>query len=510
MAKVSFKRGPFASLKYLEIKDGQIIFTTDTGEMYLDMPNGNEIIRKQFVSGKAIEFEIVEELPVEDIRTNVIYLVPAAAEEEYQIYNEYVYVNGAWEKIGTTKIDLSNYYTKEEIDNKLNKDIFVAEYNSTYISSTYEELHEAYESGKLLFCHYYYSTDNNAKDMILPLVSHSYGIPAGEWFYFSNTNNENENINITFEHIVNENPDTGEISIQDYWNLQNIDLQQKLISGNNIKTINGQSILGSGDLETSYGFSKSETDFEQNITEIDEELFNIICNYMNNNKVIYFKYFDPTTVQLLYSTCYFNSNSEIIFFGNDRSENICFSKLYYDTLEQKYYLTKPSIASNYYTKTEVDNKLSNKVNKKLPSSVKSSMNLCGIYGKNVSTASDWAVSVLNYDKTEMGTTVPLRDPQGRLATSIINDPIEDYHVTSKKYVDDKISKDIITLNELEDEHTRILSYTWALGKIQYLYDRYRQKVTTFIGVYNNNGDPAWLTLSQITITNDNVDTIPNE
>lgn len=437
MAKVSFKRGPFASLKYLEIKDGQIIFTTDTGEMYIDMPSGDKIIRKQFISGKAIEFEIVEELPVEDIRTNVIYLVPAAA-EEYQIYDEYVYVNGAWEKIGTTKIDLSNYYTKEEVDNKLNKDIFVAEYNPNSISSTYEELHEAYENEKLLFCHYYYSPDNNAEDMMLPLVSHSYGIPAGEWFYFSNTNNENENINIIFAHIVDEDPDTGEISIEDYWELQNIDLQQKLISGNNIKTINGQSVLGSGNLETSYSFSKSETDFEQDITEVDEELFNTIYNYINNNKVVYFKYLDPTTTQLLYSNCYFSSNPEIIFFGNDNNENICFSKLYYDALEQKYYLTKPNRISKYYTKTEIDNKLNNKVNKKLPSSVKSSMNLCGIYGKNISTASDWAVSVLNYDKTEMGTTVPLRDAQGRLATSIDNDPTEDYHVTSKKYVDNKI------------------------------------------------------------------------
>ena len=33
--------------------------------------------------------------------------------------DEYVYINGDWECIGTTAMDLSNYYTKEEIDAKL-------------------------------------------------------------------------------------------------------------------------------------------------------------------------------------------------------------------------------------------------------------------------------------------------------------------------------------------------------------------------------------------------------
>ena len=33
--------------------------------------------------------------------------------------DEYIYVNNAWEKIGSTAVDLSNYYTKEEIDKKI-------------------------------------------------------------------------------------------------------------------------------------------------------------------------------------------------------------------------------------------------------------------------------------------------------------------------------------------------------------------------------------------------------
>lgn len=118
MAKVTYKRGPSAGVtnENLPIKDGQIIFTTDTNELYLDMPNGNTTVRKQFISGKQLEFEVVQILPVQNIRTNVIYLVPSSSPATYQVYDEYIYTNNSWEKIGNTQVDLSNYYTKAEID----------------------------------------------------------------------------------------------------------------------------------------------------------------------------------------------------------------------------------------------------------------------------------------------------------------------------------------------------------------------------------------------------------
>ena len=65
---------------------------------------------------KTIELSVVESLPAEGA-SNVIYLV-----EENKFsgnYVEWIYVNGAWERIGTTAADLSNYYTKGEIDGKV-------------------------------------------------------------------------------------------------------------------------------------------------------------------------------------------------------------------------------------------------------------------------------------------------------------------------------------------------------------------------------------------------------
>lgn len=71
-------------------------------------------------------FIVVGELPpADEAVTNAIYLVPKkdAPEEERNIKDEYIAVDGGegvkvWEKIGDTKIDLSDYYTKSESDNK--------------------------------------------------------------------------------------------------------------------------------------------------------------------------------------------------------------------------------------------------------------------------------------------------------------------------------------------------------------------------------------------------------
>lgn len=64
--------------------------------------------------------EVVEALPTENISHQVIYLVLNGDDEENNIYDEFVYnSNDEWEKIGSTKTDLSNYYNKQEVDEKI-------------------------------------------------------------------------------------------------------------------------------------------------------------------------------------------------------------------------------------------------------------------------------------------------------------------------------------------------------------------------------------------------------
>ena len=65
-----------------------------------------------------ISLQIVETLPTENIDTNTIYL--RLKEESFlnDYYDEYIYINSNWELIGSTRVDLTNVYTREEIDNK--------------------------------------------------------------------------------------------------------------------------------------------------------------------------------------------------------------------------------------------------------------------------------------------------------------------------------------------------------------------------------------------------------
>lgn len=50
-----------------------------------------------------VKFEIVAELP-EEGETDTIYLLPIEDAPEGNIYEEYIYINGAWELIGTSKV----------------------------------------------------------------------------------------------------------------------------------------------------------------------------------------------------------------------------------------------------------------------------------------------------------------------------------------------------------------------------------------------------------------------
>lgn len=62
--------------------------------------------------------EVVNALPVSDISTTTVYLVPSNSETG-DIYKEYIYVNNNWELLGIQKADLTNYYTKSETDSAI-------------------------------------------------------------------------------------------------------------------------------------------------------------------------------------------------------------------------------------------------------------------------------------------------------------------------------------------------------------------------------------------------------
>ena len=67
--------------------------------------------------------EIVDALPLTG-KDNVLYLVPKKGSDK-DIYNEYIWTGADYEFMGTTAVDLTDYYQKREVDelldNKVNK-----------------------------------------------------------------------------------------------------------------------------------------------------------------------------------------------------------------------------------------------------------------------------------------------------------------------------------------------------------------------------------------------------
>lgn len=100
-------------LQQLKVKIDAMAVTVD-GTVTADGANA--------VSGKAVydfvtaaiagisgfHAEIVSELPASG-QSNILYLVAKSTAASGDGYDEYLYINGAWERVGSTDIDLSGY-----------------------------------------------------------------------------------------------------------------------------------------------------------------------------------------------------------------------------------------------------------------------------------------------------------------------------------------------------------------------------------------------------------------
>jgi hypothetical protein len=82
-------------------------------------------------------FTVVAELPEVGV-SNKIYLVPSSDPETQNTLDEFIWVNNDWERIGAVSVDLSNYFTKTEINSMLGgkQDKLVAGENITIDATT--------------------------------------------------------------------------------------------------------------------------------------------------------------------------------------------------------------------------------------------------------------------------------------------------------------------------------------------------------------------------------------
>ena len=80
-----------------------------------------EVEALQTAIGNIVQFkiEVVDALPTENISDSTIYLVPKANAQTQNAKDEFMYINGAWEKIGDTEIDLSSYAKTADVNTAL-------------------------------------------------------------------------------------------------------------------------------------------------------------------------------------------------------------------------------------------------------------------------------------------------------------------------------------------------------------------------------------------------------
>lgn len=78
----------------------------------------------------AVKMQVVDTLP-DTGETDTIYLLKKGIPSQQNLYDEYVYTEtSGWEHIGDTSVDLTDYYTKEEINNKLDKFSYILDIKS--------------------------------------------------------------------------------------------------------------------------------------------------------------------------------------------------------------------------------------------------------------------------------------------------------------------------------------------------------------------------------------------
>lgn len=80
---------------------------------YMDKSEIEDALAEVIADAAGLKFESVDELP-ETGTPNIIYLVPNGTEGG-NVKDEYMWIDGAWEPLGSTSVNLQNYWSKDEL-----------------------------------------------------------------------------------------------------------------------------------------------------------------------------------------------------------------------------------------------------------------------------------------------------------------------------------------------------------------------------------------------------------
>lgn len=122
--------------------DETVIGAWSSGSAFADstVKTAIEANAAEITALKGNHFEVVDELPdVSEGKFNVIYLVPNEGDPD-NTKDEFILIEEAgerkWEQIGTTKVDLSNYFTKAETTSAISTAVDAEETRATAAEAT--------------------------------------------------------------------------------------------------------------------------------------------------------------------------------------------------------------------------------------------------------------------------------------------------------------------------------------------------------------------------------------
>lgn len=222
-------------------------FITDTVDDLVNYYTKSETYTKTEVNDlisqiSSISFEVVDSLPPTG-EVNKIYLVPKTPGQSQDGYNEYIYVNSGWERIGSTDIDLSQYATIDYVTSSISTavaELASEEYVTNAVSTaTADMATNASVDSKL---------SNYVTNESLTSTLNNYALSSAIPTSLSQLTNDAgfttiSEVQSILENYVAENELETELAGK----------QDTLVSGTNIKTINGYSILGEGNIQIQGG-----------------------------------------------------------------------------------------------------------------------------------------------------------------------------------------------------------------------------------------------------------------
>lgn len=111
-------------MKYISSDDLKVILTALLAKVQTN-------IGTAVAGANGLTIQIVPTKPTADISTSTLYLVekPVGEQTSENKYDEYMYVNGAWETYGTVELDLSAYAKTADVITAINAAL--ANYSTT-------------------------------------------------------------------------------------------------------------------------------------------------------------------------------------------------------------------------------------------------------------------------------------------------------------------------------------------------------------------------------------------